>query len=52
MAMVASDAPWWRAASHKGESRAMPGAVEFLNEVHKQGVEIFYCIKPLRPSKP
>ena len=25
------DGPWWRAAVHKGESRAMPGAVEFLN---------------------
>ena len=36
------DAPWWRQAVHQGKSQAMPGAVEFLNEVHKQGVEIFY----------
>ena len=35
------DAPWWRQAVHQGKSQAMPGAVEFLNEVHKQGVEIF-----------
>ena len=32
------DAPWWRQAVHQGKSQAMPGAVEFLNEVHKQGV--------------
>ena len=43
------DAPWWRAAVHKGESRAMPGAVEFLNEVHKQGVEIFYVSNRYAP---
>jgi len=36
------DAPWWRQAVHQGKSQAMPGAVDFLNEVHKQGVEIFY----------
>ena len=30
------DAPWWRQAVHQGKSQAMPGAVEFLNEVHKQ----------------
>lgn len=43
------DAPWWRAAVHKGESRAMPGAAEFLNEVHKQGVEIFYVSNRYAP---
>lgn len=43
------DAPWWREAVHKGESRAMPGAVEFLNEVHKQGVEIFYVSNRYAP---
>ena len=43
------DGPWWRAAVHKGESRAMPGAVEFLNEVHKQGVEIFYVSNRYAP---
>ncbi len=41
------DAPWWRQAVHQGKSQAMPGAVEFLNEVHKQGVEIFHVYKPL-----
>ena len=44
------DAPWWRQAVHQGKSQAMPGAVDFLNEVHKQGVEIFYvsnCYAPV-----
>ena len=43
------DAPWWRQAVHQGESQAMPGAVEFLNEVHKQGVEIFYVSNRYAP---
>ena len=43
------DAPWWRQAVHQGKSRAMPGAVEFLNEVHKQGVEIFYVSNRYAP---
>ena len=30
------DAPWWRQAVHQGKSQAMPGAVEFLNEVHNK----------------
>ena len=43
------DAPWWRQAVHQGKSQAMPGAVEFLNEVHKQGVEIFYVSNRYTP---
>ena len=45
------DAPWWRQAVHQGKSQAMPGAVEFLNEVHKQGVEIFYVSNRNAPVK-
>ena len=36
------DAPWWGQAVHQGKSKDMPAAVEFLNEVPKQGAEIFY----------
>ena len=36
------DALWWRATVHEGRSEAMPGAVEFLNEVARRGVAIFY----------
>ena len=43
------DAPWWRQDVHQGKSQAMPGAVEFLNEVHKQGVEIFYVSNRYAP---
>ena len=43
------DAPWWRQAVHQGKSQAMPGAVEFLNEVHKQGVETFYVSNRYAP---
>ena len=43
------DAPWWRQAVHQGKSQAMHGAVEFLNEVHKQGVEIFYVSNRYAP---
>ena len=43
------DAPWWCQAVHQGKSQAMPGAVEFLNEVHKQGVEIFYVSNRYAP---
>lgn len=43
------DAPWWRQAVHQGKSQAMPGSVEFLNEVHKQGVEIFYVSNRYAP---
>ena len=43
------DAPWWRQAVYQGKSQAMPGAVEFLNEVHKQGVEIFYVSNRYAP---
>lgn len=43
------DAPWWRQVVHQGKSQAMPGAVEFLNEVHKQGVEIFYVSNRYAP---
>ena len=43
------DAPWWRQAVYQGKSQAMPGAVEFLNEVHKQGVEIFYVSNRYEP---
>ncbi len=43
------DAPWWRQAIHQGKSQAMPGAVEFLTEVHKQGVEIFYVSNRYAP---
>lgn len=43
------DAPWWRQAVHQGKSQAMSGAVEFLNEVYKQGVEIFYVSNRYAP---
>ena len=43
------DAPWWRQAVYRCKSQAMPGAVEFLNEVHKQGVEIFYVSNRYAP---
>ena len=43
------DAPWWRQAVYQGKSQAMPGAVEFLNEVHKQGVDIFYVSNRYAP---
>ena len=43
------DAPWWRQAVHQGKSQAMPEAVDFLNEVHKQGVEIFYVSNRYAP---
>ena len=43
------DAPWWRQAVYQGKSQAMPGAVEFLNEVHKQGVEVFYVSNRYAP---
>ena len=36
------DAPWWRGTVHDGRSEAMPGAAEFLNEVARRGVAIFY----------
>ena len=36
------DAPWWRGTVHEGRSEAMPGAVEFLSEVARRGVAIFY----------
>ena len=36
------DALWWRATVHEARSEAMPGAVEFLNEVARRGVAIFY----------
>lgn len=34
--------PWWRDTIRRGESLAMPGAAEFLQEVDKKGVAIFY----------
>ena len=36
------DALWWRATVHEARSEAMPGAVEFLSEVARRGVAIFY----------
>ena len=36
------DALWWRGTVHEGRSEAMPGAVEFLSEVARRGVAIFY----------
>ena len=33
---------WWREVVHRGESGAMPGAAEFLQTVHKKGLDIFY----------
>ena len=36
------DALWWRGTVHEGRSEALPGAVEFLNEVARRGVAIFY----------
>lgn len=34
--------PWWRETVHKACAEAMPGAAEFLAEVHRRGVAIFY----------
>ncbi|GAA0214383.1 5'-nucleotidase, lipoprotein e(P4) family [Selenomonas dianae] len=36
------DALWWRATVHEGRSEALPGAAEFLREVVRRGVAIFY----------
>mgnify|MGYP001643855079 CR=1 FL=1 len=36
------DALWWRATVHEARSEAMPGVVEFLSEVARRGVAIFY----------
>ena len=36
------DALWWRATVHEGRSEALPGAADFLNEVARRGVAIFY----------
>jgi len=33
---------WWRDAIHDEVSEAMPGAVDFLQKVHRRGVAIFY----------
>ena len=33
---------WWRATISEARSEAMPGAVDFLNEVARRGVAIFY----------
>ncbi len=33
---------WWRDAIHAEISSAMPGAAEFLKQVHRRGVAIFY----------
>ena len=33
---------WWRDTVRRGESLAMPGAAEFLQEVDRRGVAIFY----------
>jgi len=33
---------WWRGAVHAGISSVMPGAAEFLDQVHRRGVAIFY----------
>lgn len=36
------DALWWRGTVHEGRSDALPGAAEFLREVARRGVAIFY----------
>ena len=36
------DALWWRGTVHEGRSEALPGAAEFLREVARRGVAIFY----------
>ena len=36
------DALWWRATIHEGRSEALPGAADFLSEVARRGVAIFY----------
>lgn len=36
------DALWWRATVHEARSEALPGAAEFLREVARRGVAIFY----------
>lgn len=36
------DALWWRGTVHEGRSEALPGAADFLNEVARRGVAIFY----------
>ena len=48
-----SDAPWGGGAKAKRYIKEitsfMPGAVDILNEVHKQGVEIFYVSNRYAP---
>ena len=39
--------PWWNEWVARGEAAAMPGAAEFLNEVHRKGVAIFYVTNRL-----
>ena len=36
------DALWWRGTVHEGRSEALPGAAEFLSEVARRGIAIFY----------
>ena len=39
--------PWWNEWVAQGDAAAMPGAAEFLNEVHRKGVAIFYVTNRL-----
>lgn len=42
--------PWWNEWVAQGNSAAMPGAADFLNEVHKKGVAIFYVTNRLEST--
>lgn len=41
---------WWRDWIVNGEAYTMPGAADFLNEVHQKGVEIFYVTNRLEST--
>ena len=40
---------WWRDVVHEGKSGAMPGAVDFLQQVDKKGLAIFYVSNRYAP---
>ena len=41
---------WWRDVVHEGKSGAMPGAVDFLQQVDKKVLAIFYVSNGMRRS--
>lgn len=43
-------AHWWHDYIGKGSSQALPGASQFLNDVHNKGVAIFYVTNRYAPD--